>query len=87
MQIKKKSLVTVFSIAVCRQTGDKWQSKTLFLTIFDLCLLIVLTFSIVIKVHIANIFSKLNTIFWGENSVDSDQLASDDQGPHCASST
>ena len=25
---------TVFSIAICRQSGDKWQSKTLFLTIF-----------------------------------------------------
>ena len=27
---------TVFSIAICRQLGDKWQSKTLILTIFDL---------------------------------------------------
>ena len=26
---------TVFSIAICRPTGDKWQSKTLFLSIFD----------------------------------------------------
>ena len=25
----------MFSIAVCRQTGYKWQSKTLFLVIFD----------------------------------------------------
>ena len=25
----------VFSIAICRPTGDKWQSKTLFLSIFD----------------------------------------------------
>ena len=24
----KKSLETVFSIAICRQSGDKWQSKT-----------------------------------------------------------
>ena len=31
-----KSLDTVFSIAICRQWGDKWQSKTLFLTFFDL---------------------------------------------------
>ena len=30
----KKSLETVFSIAICRQSGDKWQSKTLFLTTF-----------------------------------------------------
>ena len=29
----QKSLETVFSIAICRQSGDKWQSKTLFLTI------------------------------------------------------
>ena len=29
-----KSIKTVFSIAICRQSGDKWQSKTLFLIIF-----------------------------------------------------
>ena len=28
-------LETEFSIAFCRLTGDKWQSKTLFLMIFD----------------------------------------------------
>ena len=28
----KKSLETVFSIAICRQLGDKWHLKTLFLT-------------------------------------------------------
>ena len=28
-----KSLETVFSMAICRQSGDKRQSKTLFLTI------------------------------------------------------
>ena len=28
----KKSLETVFSISICRQSGNKWQSKTLFLT-------------------------------------------------------
>ena len=33
---KQKSLETVFSIAICRQSGDKWQSKSLFLMIFDL---------------------------------------------------
>ena len=27
---------TVFLIAICHQWGDKWQSKTLFLLIFDL---------------------------------------------------
>ena len=31
----KKSLETEFSIAICRPTGDKWQSKTLFLVSFD----------------------------------------------------
>ena len=31
----KKSLETEFSIAICRPVGDKWQSKTLFLAIFD----------------------------------------------------
>ena len=41
-----KSIETVFSIAICRQCGDKWQSKTLFLTIFGLRSSIVLTFSI-----------------------------------------
>ena len=34
------------SIAICHQTGDKWQSKTLFLTNFDLRSTVVLTFSI-----------------------------------------
>ena len=42
----QKSKETVFSIVICRQSGDKWQSKTLFLTIFDLRSSIVLTFSI-----------------------------------------
>ena len=32
--VDKKSLETEFSIAICRLTGDKWQSKTLFLAIF-----------------------------------------------------
>ena len=42
-----KPLEAVFSIAICRQSGDKWQSKTMFLTtIFDLRSAIVLTFSI-----------------------------------------
>ena len=34
-------LETEFLIAICRPSGDKWQSKTLFLAIFDLPLLIV----------------------------------------------
>ena len=33
--VDQKSLKTVFLIAICRHTGDKWQSKTLFLSIFD----------------------------------------------------
>ena len=37
MNTDKKSLETVFLIAICRPTGDKWQSKNLFLTIFDQC--------------------------------------------------
>ena len=34
---RSESLQTVFSIAICLPTGDKWQSKTLFLhvAIFD----------------------------------------------------
>ena len=33
--IDQKSLETEFLIAVCRPTGDEWQSKTVFLAIFD----------------------------------------------------
>ena len=33
--VDKKSIETVFSIAICRHTGDKWESKTLFLSVFD----------------------------------------------------
>ena len=36
MNADQKSLETVFSIDICRQSGDNWQSKTLFLTSFDL---------------------------------------------------
>ena len=32
--VDQKLLETEFSIAICRLTGDKWQSKTLFLAIF-----------------------------------------------------
>ena len=38
--VDKKSLETEFSIAICRPTGDKWQSKTLFYAFFDPHLLI-----------------------------------------------
>ena len=39
--VDQKSIETVFSIAICRHTGDKWQLKTLILSIFDLRLSIV----------------------------------------------
>ena len=35
--VDQKSLETEFSIDLCRHAGDKKQSKTLFLAIFDLC--------------------------------------------------
>ena len=35
--VDQKSLETEFLIAICRPTGDTWQSKTLFLAIFDPC--------------------------------------------------
>ena len=40
-----KSIETMFSIAICRQCGDEWQSKTRFLLIFDLRSSIVVAFS------------------------------------------
>ena len=33
--VDHKSLETEFSIAICRPIGDKWQSKTLLLAIFE----------------------------------------------------
>ena len=42
----QQSLETEFLIVICRQSGNKLQSKTLFLTILDLCSSILLTFSI-----------------------------------------
>ena len=33
--VDQKSLEIKFLIAICRHDGDKWQSKTLFLFIFD----------------------------------------------------
>ena len=39
--VDKKSLETEFLIAICRPTGDKWQTKTLFLLNFYPNLLIV----------------------------------------------
>ena len=34
-KVDQKSIETVFLIAICHHTGDKWESKTLFLWIFD----------------------------------------------------
>ena len=42
--VDQKLLETGFLIAICRPTGDKWQSKTLFLAIFDPCSLILSVF-------------------------------------------
>ena len=46
MNVDHSSLETVFLIAICRQSGDKRQSKALFLAILDPRSSIVLTFSI-----------------------------------------
>ena len=37
MNVDQKSLEIEFLIAICRLTGDKWQSKTLILAIFGPC--------------------------------------------------
>ena len=42
----RKSVETVFLIAICRHWGDKWQSKMLFLFTLYLSSLIVLAFFI-----------------------------------------
>ena len=39
--VDQKSLETEFLIVICCPTGDKWQSKTLFLVNYDLLLSIV----------------------------------------------
>ena len=44
MNVDEKSLETMFLIAICHLRGDKWQSKTLFLAIFDPRSLIVKSF-------------------------------------------
>ena len=43
-KVDKKLLETEFLIAICCQSDDKWQSKTLFLEIFDPRLSIVKNF-------------------------------------------
>ena len=55
----QKSIETVFLIVICRQCGDKWPSKTMFLTIFYLRSSI-LAFSIVAYLDLqAYLFSVL----------------------------
>ena len=44
--VDQKSIETVFLNAICRSTGDKWQSKTLFLSIFIRVRRLLTTFSI-----------------------------------------
>ena len=46
MNVDQKSIEIVFLIAICHQWDDKWQSKQLFLLIFDLHSLMVLAFLI-----------------------------------------
>ena len=46
--VDQKSLETEFSIAICRPSGDKWQSKTQFLAIFDARSSILRAFSIAV---------------------------------------
>ena len=53
----------MFLIAICCQFGDKWQSTTLYPTIFDLCLSKLLTFLIAAypcEVVVAEISSHYN---------------------------
>ena len=58
----QKSLETVFSIAFCRPTGDKWPSKTLFLTIFDISSSIVLTLIISMNVDLKSLETEFSTL-------------------------
>ena len=44
--VDQKSIETMFLIAICRPTCDRWQSKTLFVSIFDPCSSMLITFSI-----------------------------------------
>ena len=69
----KKSLETVFLIAIFRPSGDKWQSKTLFLTILYLDLLIVLTlykYNIFERAIVENIIPRNVIINRGAAEVD-----------------
>ena len=64
--VDKKSLETVFFISICRPTGDKWQSKTLFLAIFDQCSSIVKSVS---DCHLSGVRVFCTSIQWARNLV------------------
>ena len=59
----------MFLIAICHPSGDKWQSKTLILMIFDLSLSIILMFSIVAYLVCLNCCVKWNFINVAENDT------------------
>ena len=71
--VDQKSLEAEFSIGICRHTGDKWQSKTLLLTIFDLRLSIV---DSVFHCHLPDVVTCIYTdIICFENREDSEKPA------------
>ena len=59
----KKLLETEFSIAICRQLGDKKQSKTLFLAILDPCSSIVKS---VFDCHLTGVYMVSDIFFFSE---------------------
>ena len=66
----QKSLETMILIAICRQSGEKWQSKTMLLPTFGLRSSIVLTFSISpIRFGFVACFMMLRWTFYLELSV------------------
>ena len=67
--VDQKWLETEFSFAICRHTGDKWQSKPLFLSIFDLYSSIV---DSVFDCHLPGVISEQVNyfIFWYYRSVE-----------------
>ena len=62
-----KSLETVFSIAICRQSGDKRQSTLLFLMILDLRSSMVLTFSI--AAYLSEVFIEYRPTEYAAKSI------------------
>ena len=62
MNTDQKSLETGFSIAICRPTGDKWQSKRLFLAIFDPHWFSIAAYPVCNKFQINKLFDK-NVVF------------------------